>query len=63
VADYRKGGTSQEGAIAISRAAAGHLRAALAQMDLLLSAEQVEAALPHLVALLQHLRAIRPDVP
>jgi len=39
-----------------------HLRAALEQMDLLLASQQVEAGLSHLVALLEHLQALRQEV-
>jgi len=39
-----------------------HLRSALTQMDLLLASEQVDAGLGHLLAMLEHLRALRRAV-
>lgn len=48
--------------IVLHSAAAGHLRAALEQMDLLLATQQVDVGLGLLVDLLRHLRVVRRDV-
>ena len=50
--------TKDDGSITLSREAEEHLREAVTRMDLLLKAEQVANCLDHLVAMLQHLRAL-----
>lgn len=59
--ERREGGfvCTMDGTVTLSHAAAEHMQAALEQMDLLLQTQQMEVGLPHLVALLQHLRALR----
>ena len=59
----RKGGPGRkDGAVLLPQAARLHLRVALEQMDLLLETQQAEAALPHLLSLLRHMRALRRDI-
>lgn len=48
--------------IVLHSAAAGHLRAALEQMDLLLATQRVDVGLGLLVDLLRHLRVVRRNV-
>jgi hypothetical protein len=50
-----------EAPLELSGEAAGHLRAALEQMDRLLATQQTDTGLAHLVALLCHLRALRGE--
>ena len=46
----------------VSPRGASHLRSAFEQMDLLLRAQQLEAGLGSLVALLRHLQAVRREI-
>jgi hypothetical protein len=48
----------EDGAVMLQQDAAGHLRSALEQMDLLLQTQQTDVALGHLVAMLKHLRVV-----
>ena len=50
------------GVLVLSCGAAGHLHAAMEQMELLLRTEQVDAGLVNLVEMLRHLRAIQADM-
>jgi len=54
-------GVNRKG-LTLSHAAAGHLRAAMEQMDLLMEARHVEAGLGSLESMLRHLRAVRRTV-
>lgn len=49
---------TEDGTIALPRQAALHLRAALERTESLLQTQALDVALEHLVALLQHLRAV-----
>jgi len=55
----REGRMEAPHGVALTPDAAGHLRAALEQMELLLESRQAEAGLGRLVAMLWHLRAMR----
>ena len=49
-----------DGALTLSPNAAMRLRLAIEQVEPLLASGQAEQALPHLVSLLSHLRALSP---
>lgn len=56
---HRDHSQARHGCPGLSADAAAHLEQAIERMDLLLAAPEVEEALGHLLAMLQHLRALR----